>query len=58
MLKLFIYLCIFIGGILGIATMVYINKKTHEKMPQSFWAYVAWVAFVEIIAFVLYFVIF
>lgn len=57
-LKYAIWGIVFISGIVGVAVMKNILQSANKKMPLSFWAYVAWVILMEIVAFVLYFVIF
>lgn len=57
-LKYGIWSVIFISGVVGIVVMKNILQFENKKMPPSFWAYVAWIILVEIVAFVLYFMIF
>lgn len=57
-IKWLIYSIILISGIIGIAGMARMLRAQNEKMPPSFWAYVAWVVFIEIVASVLYLIIF
>lgn len=57
-LKYIIWGSIVLAGGGGILVMRNLMLKVNKKMPPSFWAYVAWIIFVEIVAFVLYFMIF
>lgn len=58
-LKYVIWGIVMVTGVVGVWVMARLMRtRGEEKMPLSFWAYVAWVGLMEIIAFVLYFVVF